>query len=99
MRSNSKTQKKIIRFVEKVNNGYIYRYSLYMGESFMVASYKLPLYSITVELTDKDGAVSSADTKEIFADVGKAFSFFDMLVRNLATPIDLAYIVEDAISL
>ncbi len=98
MKGGSKIAKVAIRKEEKFEGGYIYRYILNMEESIRVASYKLPLYSITVELTDKDGNTTSADTKEIFADVGKAFSFFDMLVRNLATPIDLAYIVEDEIS-
>lgn len=98
MKSSSKIARTAIRKEEKFEAGYVYRYILNMEESVRVASYRLPLYSITVELTDKDGKTTSADTKEIFADLGKALSFFDKLVRNLATPIDLAYIVEDEIS-
>ena len=49
-------------------------------------------------ISDPEGDTTSAETRELFADIGKAVSFFDKLVRNLATPIDLAYIVEDEIS-
>ena len=94
----SKNLTRTVRHEEKSKDGYIYSYSLNVAESGRVASYKLPLYSVTVELTDPYGDTTSAQTKEIFADVGKAFSFFDKLVRNLATPIDLAYVVEDEIS-
>ena len=95
MKNGSKISKIAVKKEEKFENGYTYKYVLNMQESLKVASYKLPLYSISVELTDKNGVKTSAETKEIFADVGKAISFFDTLVRNLATPIDLAYIVED----
>ena len=37
----------------------------------------------------------NAKTRELFSEGNKAKAFFDKLVRNLATPIDLAYIVED----
>jgi hypothetical protein len=75
--------------------GATYRYTLIMSESNKVASYKLPLYSIEIEMTDKDGNVTNARTKEIFADVGKAISFFRKLSENLATPLNLLYILED----
>lgn len=76
-------------------DGARYCYTLIMSESNKVASYKLPLYSIEVEMTDKDGNVTNARTKEIFADVGKAISFFRKLSENLATPLNLLYILED----
>ena len=76
-------------------DGAKYHYSLIVSESNKVASYKLPLYSVEIEMTDKDGNVTSARTKEIFADVGKAISFFRKLCENLATPLNLPYILED----
>ena len=76
-------------------DGARYCYTLIMSESNKVASYKLPLYSIEIEMTDKDGKVTNAKTKEIFADVGKAISFFRKLSENLATPLNLLYILED----
>ena len=76
-------------------DGARYCYTLIMSESNKVASYKLPLYSIEIEMTDADGNVTNAKTKEIFADVGKAISFFRKLSENLATPLNLLYILED----
>ena len=76
-------------------DGAIYSYSLIMSESNKVASYKLPLYSIEIDMTDEDGSRTHARTKELFADVGKALSFFRKLSDNLATPLNLPYIVED----
>ena len=76
-------------------DGAKYRYSLIVSESNKVASYKLPLYSVEIEMTDKDGNVTNARTRELFADVGKAISFFRKLSENLATPLNLPYILED----
>ena len=72
-------------------DGATYTYSLVMSESNKVASYKLPLYSIEIEMTDSSGEI----TRALFADVGKAMSFFKKLSENLATPLNLPYIVED----
>jgi len=85
----------IIKSETREAEGAKYRYSLIMTESNKVASYKLPLYSIEIEMTDLDGKVTNARTKEIFADVGKAISFFRKLSENLATPLNLLYILED----
>ena len=41
------------------------------------------------------GKRSHGRTTELFSDLKKAVRFFEKLVANLATPIDLAYIVED----
>ena len=79
----------------KEADGALYRYSLIMSESNKVASYKLPLYSIEIEMTDEDGNKTHARTRELFADVGKALSFFKKLADNLATPLNLPYIIED----
>lgn len=85
----------VIKKEEREADGARYKYSLIMSVSNKVASYKLPLYSVEVEMTDADGNVTSAKTKEIFADVGKAISFFRKLSENLATPLNLLYILED----
>jgi hypothetical protein len=66
-----------------------------MSESNKVASYMLPLYSVEIEMTDKEGNVTRARTRDLFADVGKAISFFKKLYENLATPLNLPYILED----
>ena len=85
----------VIKREVKEADGARYCYTLIMNESNKVASYKLPLYSIEIEMTDAEGNVTNAKTKEIFADVGKAISFFRKLSENLATPLNLLYILED----
>ena len=90
-----KLHRTVIRANTVVSDGREYKYSLYSTESTRVASYRLPLYSITVALTDSEGRETNATVGDIFSDVGKAISFYDRLVRHLATPIDLAYVFED----
>ena len=85
----------VIKNEIRESDGARYIYSLLVSESNKVASYKLPLYSVGIEMTDADGNVTKARTKEIFADVGKALSFFRKLADNLATPLNLPYIIED----
>ena len=85
----------VIKREVKEVDGMVYRYALMVSESNKVASYKLPLYSIEIELTDENGNVTHARTRELFADVGKALSFFKKLSENLATPLNLPYILED----
>ena len=76
--------------------GVVYTYTLILHEDKKLTSIGIPLYSIRVDMTViATGKHTSAQTREIFADEEKARAFFDKLVRNLATPIDLAYIVED----
>lgn len=88
-----KTIKEITRF----DNGIIYRYILSETKSEQVASFNLPLYSIEIIMT-KDGETTKNRADEIFADVGKALSFFEKLAKNLATPIDLPYLIEDRVT-
>ena len=76
-------------------DGASYSYSLIVNESTSVASYRLPLYSIAIEMIDADGKKTNAETHDLFADVGKALVFFRKLVDNLATPLNLPYILED----
>ena len=85
----------VIKKEIKEEDGAKYCYSLVMSESNKVASYKLPLYSVEIEMTDKHGNVTNARTRDLFADVGKAISFYRKLVENLATPLNLPYILED----
>ena len=91
------TKREIIKDVTKTDNGIIYRYVLSARRSRKVASFHLPLYSIEVIMT-KDGEVSRNSIDDVFADVGKALSFFEQISKNLATPIDLTYVFEDKIA-
>lgn len=98
MRQKEKTTDTVIRCDARCEEGFSYKYELIMKEGEGVASWRIPLYSIKVHLTDRNGKCTSADIKDVFADLGKAIIFYERLVRNLATPIDLAYILEDEIS-
>ena len=96
--SKTALKDKIIKQETKEADGAKYCYTLIMTESNRVASYRIPLYSIEIEMTDPDGNVTNAKTKDIFADVGKAIAFFRKLSENLATPLNLLYILEDEMS-
>lgn len=98
MMQKEKLKDVIIRKEERTDERNRYTYLLIMRESSNVASYGIPLYSVRVELTDETGRLSSAEIRDVFADAGRAIIFYEKLVRNLATPIDLAYILEDEIS-
>lgn len=89
--------REIVKEVTRWDNGILYRYVLYSSKSKRVASYSLSLYSIEVIMT-KDGEVTKNTVEDIFSDVGKAVSFFEKISQNLATPIDLTYILEDRIA-
>lgn len=75
MQKQGKMKKTSIKTTEVTSNGYTYKYSINQTESSRVASYRMPLYSISVKLTNGK-EVTEAETKEIFSDLGKAFSFF-----------------------
>lgn len=88
----------VVRHNTVEHKGDRYEYTLLVKESERVASFRLPLYFIRIKMITSDGKVTRAQTGELFADPGKAVVFYEKLVDNLATPIDLAYIVEDAIT-
>lgn len=67
-----------------------YKYELIIHKSEMP-----PLYSIKIELTMKNGKHTKAETHELPLDEKDAISFFEKLVDNLATPINLPYIIDD----
>ena len=87
----------IIREDEVQTEEAVYRYTLSVTESRRVASYRLPLYSVAVHMTRADGYETTAETGEVFADIGKAIVFYERMVEGLATPIGLPYILEDEI--
>lgn len=75
--------------------GMRYEYKLFVRESERVASFRIKLYSVKVKLTDKNGCETESELNDVFADIGKAVVFYDKLVDNLATPLNLHYILED----
>lgn len=99
MGKTTKEIEKTVRISEVSSGGAHYKYTLMVKESRRVASFRLPLYSVRIEMRTSDGRLTEAQTGDIFADLGKAVVFYERLVDNLATPINLAYILEDAITL
>lgn len=97
MRSKTKTDDVIIRKEVRESEGITYTYTLTMHKSCATASFGIPIYSIRVELTDAGGEESAAEASDVFADAGRAIVFYEKLIRNLVTPIDLPYVLEDDI--
>ena len=97
MKKRTKVTETVIGTKTIEKDGYVYNYTLVKRESRRVVSFRIPLYSIKIELTDPNGKKTEAESHDIFSDLGKAIVFYDRLVRNLATPIDLAYVIEDEI--
>lgn len=85
----------VIKRDERSSEGICYEYELSVSESRRLSSYRIPLYSVRVMMTNKNGERTSARADDAFADAGRAIIFYEKLVANLATPIDLAYILED----
>ena len=86
----------LLRAEERTSGEARYHYRLTKRESEQVASFGLPLYSVSVQMVAPDGA-TEATARDCFSDEAKACGFFDKLVNHLATPIDLPYILEDEI--
>jgi len=95
MRKSETAIETLIRREERRAEGISYAYELSMRERMGVNGARIPLYSISVRMTDSRGNSTAASSNDLFADAGKAILFFDKLVSGLATPIDLAYVVED----
>ena len=86
---------KVIRKEQKFDRGSSYLYELVMRQGDVAANWQMPLYSVRINMVDPKGNNRQADAMDIFSDKDAAEEFFDKIVRNLATPIDLAYILED----
>ena len=95
MKLGSRTSEINLKSEVRQSEGRLYEYTLTVNRSPYTASYRLPLYSISVNLTDRDGIKSQRSAENAFVDPERALAFFDRLVENLATPIDLPYILED----
>jgi len=82
---------------ERLEDGCAYTYELIHREGDGVADWKVPLYSIRIAMTDSQGNKTEREAMDLFSDGERAGEFFQKLVRNLATPIDLGYVVEDEV--
>ena len=91
LKERSRTVRQEIRYDE----GMEYIYTLTVRTSDKTASFGLTLYSVAVQLTDNDGVKSEASLVDAFRSSSEAFHFFNRIVGNLATPIDLPFVFED----
>ena len=91
------TEKKVsdIRCERRQTNDGEYEYILSVRVSDRTASFGLPLYSISVAMTNADGERSESRLEDAFLSSKAASDFFDRIVDNLATPIDLPFVFED----
>lgn len=87
----------LVKKEEKSEDGYSYTYELLVRRGVRTADFGLPLYSIKISMTDPSGNRSEREATDVFSSSDEAVRFFDRLVRNLATPIDLCYVVEDEV--
>lgn len=90
MKNNmSKTVIKTIRTEVRRAFGNEYKYELIQSEA------DIPLYSIKIELKMITGSITKAESHGLIFDEGEAKMFFELLVDNLVTPINLPYVIED----
>ena len=96
MRSTKVTES-IIRSEKRCVEGDTYEYKLTVSEGSSTSNYRILLYSIEVDFHGADGNSTNGRINEAFADPGRAIIFYERLVNNLATPVDLPYVLEDSI--
>ena len=85
----------VIRSDEREDDLYLYSYELTMRRGNDTASFRIPLYSVSVRMTDAYGREDRATLTDAFSDIKKARAFYEKVVNHLATPIDLSYAFED----
>ena len=90
-----KENRAILRRDEKRDEFNVYVYELTSRRGVSTFDFRLPLYSVQVLMTDAYGNTSSSCAYDAFADEERALKFYEMAVKNLITPIDLLYVLED----
>ncbi len=95
MKRSEITRETLIRREIRHDGEYTYNYDLIMKESERTSSYRLGLYTVRVKMSDNDGNCTEGEVKDAFADFGRAVLFYDKIVKNLCTPVNLSYILED----
>lgn len=81
-----------IRETIVASDGYTYKYSLSVDKNTN------SMYSLKVVMSSTEGEVRSDTASVAMSDGGRAIAFYNKLVRNLATPANLKYCIEDELS-
>ena len=92
---NCEINGELIRRDEKSDEFNKYSYELLVRRGNEVANFRLPLYSVRVSMTDAYGNRTVKGLADAFADENRAISFYELAVKNLATPLNLPFILED----
>ncbi len=92
---NQKLCDRVIRTERRSEDGCDYTYELILREGGLTHDWRLPLFSVRISMKDCDGRFSEREARDLFTNREKAIEFFEKMVRNLATPINLGYVVED----
>ena len=87
MRCKAIPKQETIRENVIVSDGYTYKYALFSGEDGM--------YSLKIVMHTASGETHSDTASVMMSDGGRAIAFYNKLVRNLATPANLRYCIED----
>ncbi len=85
----------IVRKERVISEGYCYTYFMIKHSLPVTGAITAPTYSLRVEMTDNLGNTTFAELPNVFSGREKADLFFDKLLRNLATPLNLPYAFED----
>ena len=86
----SKTET-VIRSEKVLDRGNLYCYTLTESDS----ANGTMLYSLRISLRMKNGEFSENTARDIFTEKSAAMHFFDKMLKNLATPLNLPYVIED----
>ena len=92
---NQRLCDKVVRTERREACGCQYTYELIQREGGLTHDWRLSLFSIRISMTDAKGRSSEREARDLFTDRADATEFFERLVRNLATPLNLGYVVED----
>ena len=78
----------VLRETTMAKDGYTYKYTLcYEGAG--------GIYSLKIVMTGEEGETYQSTASVAMSDEWRAIDFYSKLVRNLATPKNLAYCIED----
>ena len=88
-------ERNVIKSRKIIENDTAYQYDLILFEGETTASFGIKLYEISIEMQTKLSR-TAYKSGGLFSSEEKALSFFDMIIKNRVTPIDLPYVIEDS---
>ena len=80
-----------IKSQSREKDGIKYSYTLVMNDEVSTPT----LHTVKIRMKSNDGSINTYAKEEIFAAQASAVAFLDKLVDNLATPINLPFVIAD----